>query len=359
MKGTNGHNTITGTPTNPHNPNYYPGGSSSASATTVASNLLPLTLGRDGGGSIRIPSTYCGIYGLKPTHSRVGQSPTVSIALSTSVTGPMASSIADLELGYRTLATPDPFNKASSQFSPPIPPSPSSSSSKKRPLGICKPWFDAADPAVLNLCHEALAHYTSLGYETISIDLPYLHEGQLAHTMTISAEAGTAVSNIRDFTPSTQLVLATCGQTPAQDFLLAQKMRNLLMTHLAFLWKKYPGLLIVTPTTPNAGWEIRALADLEREVSDSNMALRNMTYIWLANFTGCPAIAVPVGRAEGKNGKGQGKVPVGLMAMAEWGDEEALFEWGRVAEEWAWGKEGKMEKPEGWIDVLGLAAVRK
>ena len=158
------------------------GGSSSASATTVSRGLLPLTLGCDGGGSIRIPSTYCGIYGLKPTHSRVGRSPATSIASSTSVIGPMARCMADLELGYRAMAAPDIEGKgASAMFAPPGPMSEVKGSGvgTKRALGICRQWFDCADPPVLNLCHAALSQFESSGdYEIIEIDLPLLHEGE-------------------------------------------------------------------------------------------------------------------------------------------------------------------------------------
>ena len=98
------------------------------------------------------------------------------------------------------------------------------------------------------------------------------------------------------------------------------------MKHLAFLFRKHPGLLIVTPTTPNAGWHISGgAADLKYGISDGNSSLRSMEYVWLANFTGCPALSIPVGLAEPK--EGTGGIPMGLMAMAEWGAEEELLEW--------------------------------
>ena len=59
-----------GTPRNPYNVNHYPGGSSGGSAAAVASGLCPIALGCDGGGSISVPSAYCGIYGLKTTWGR-------------------------------------------------------------------------------------------------------------------------------------------------------------------------------------------------------------------------------------------------------------------------------------------------
>ena len=123
-------------------------------------------------------------------------------------------------------------------------------------------------------------------------------------------------------------------------------------------------MVVVSPTTPNAGWAIGAGAG-ERKTGllDGNMSVRNMTYIWMANFLGCPALSVPVGRVSGE-GTAQGKeggVPVGLMGMGEWGGEDGLLEWGRVAEQWAWregqesGEGPRMGKPEIWVDVLEMA----
>ena len=65
-----------GTPFNPYSSNYYCGGSSGGSAYAVAAGLMPFTLGHDGGGSVRIPSAYCGLFGLKTSHGRVSYRPT-------------------------------------------------------------------------------------------------------------------------------------------------------------------------------------------------------------------------------------------------------------------------------------------
>lgn len=110
-------------------------------------------------------------------------------------------------------------------------------------------------------------------------------------------------------------------------------------------------MLVVSPTTPNAGWEIKG-EGRQAGLLDGNMSVRNMTFVWMANFLGLPALGVPVG----KLGREGAKVPVGLMAMGEWGDEDGLIDWGRVAERWAWEEgEGRMEKPGIWVDILGLA----
>lgn len=255
----------------------------------------------------------------------------------------------DLEIAYRTIATPDPSNPVSANFAPPgtaYPPRP-------RVLGICKAWFDRADPAVLNACYAALQHYEAQGYTLVDISIPYLAEGQIAHAMTILAEIGSGLSNdVTGLSAPNKIVLSVGAQTPAWDFLLAQKLRNLLMQHLAFHFKKHPGLIVVTPTTPTAGWHISGgKGDLEYGVSDANMSMRSMEYVWLANFTGCPALNIPVGYVDPL--EGEGKMPIGMMGMAEWAREDELIEWGKIGEN----IEGASAKPENWVDIWKQATL--
>ena len=320
----------------------------------MAAGLLPVTIGADGGGSIRNPAAYCGIYGLKPSHNRVSQCPTTGLAPSCGVLGPMASSMADLEYAYRIMALPDPSDTISSMFPVPV----QNTAKQDRVIGLYKPWFDLADPSVLNACHAAISHYASSGYRIIDINIPYTSEGQLAQAITILSEISASVPSVSGLTPANKILISVGRQTPASDFLLAQKLRNLLMQHLAFLFEQHPGLLIVTPTTPNPGWHISGgAADLKNGVSDANMSVRSMTYVWLANFSGCPAISIPVGRVDAK--EGEGKIPVGLMAMGEWGAEDSLIDWGRVGEQWAWEEEeDRMGKPKNWVDVMELVKDR-
>ncbi|KAI4268151.1 MAG: hypothetical protein LQ337_008011, partial [Flavoplaca oasis] len=187
--------------------------------------------------------------------------------------------MADLELAYRILATPDPSNPTSSLFNPPFSsPSPSSKNNRPKTIGIYNPWFSASSPPVLSACNAALDHYTSsLSYRLVSIHLPHLHSAQLAHALTILSEisAGTPPSLLPSLSAANKILLSVGALTPATDFLLAQKMRALLMSHLAWLWKEYPGMLIVSPTTPNAGWRIGGgEGDLQYGVSDADMSLR-------------------------------------------------------------------------------------
>jgi Asp-tRNA(Asn)/Glu-tRNA(Gln) amidotransferase A subunit family amidase len=340
-----------GTPRNPHNDQYYTGGSSGGAAYVVSAGLVPVALGADGGGSIRIPSSFCGIYGLKPSHSRLEDT-----GSTVTVTGPLAATMSDLEAVYRTMASPNPSDPNCTLFSRP------GVSSPLRPkvIGIYKEWFNRAEPSVLKLCNEVVEYYKAkLGYEVVSIEIPYAVEGQLAHAMTILAEmairARVNPNSKRDWfsglNSANKTLLAVGDQTPARDYLLAQQLRNMLMQHLAFLYGKYPGLIIVTPTTPMAGWPIASQADLKHGITDGNTSIRNMEYVWLANFTGNPAISCPVGYVD--PAKGKGKIPVGLMAMGEWGSEDSLIAWGKEAEQWLnEAYPGGRQRPSNWEDVV-------
>ncbi|KAF1922919.1 amidase signature enzyme [Didymella exigua CBS 183.55] len=347
---TTNNNPIWGTPLNPYHQQYYTGGSSGGAASAVAAGLVPFAIGSDGGGSVRIPSNYCGLYGLKTSHNRVSTAPMPNAGKSVTVRGPLASSMIDLELSYRVLAQPDPNSYPSAVFSP----SQALTGPRNKVLGIYKPWFDRADPPVQEACHSALQYLQfELGYQVIDITIPLLHQGQLAHAMTILAEGAAGhQTSIYDLTPANRILMSVARQTPATDFLLAQRVRNIIMEHLAYLFKKHPGLIIVTPTTPNAGWPIEE-ADLAHGMTNANMQLKNMEYVWLANFTGIPCIQFPVGYVDGEKSKGPGKVPIGLSGQGEWGSEDALIEFGFDGESWLHeGYAGGKLRPAEWVDVL-------
>ncbi|KAH0610499.1 uncharacterized protein H6S33_012026 [Morchella sextelata] len=341
-----------GTPRNPYNPNYYTGGSSGGSAYAVAAGLVPIAVGADGGGSIRLPAGYCGVYGLKPTHGRISQAPTRSIAPSNGVIGPIAATMDDLERAYEIMAQPDPSDASSRLFPPP---QWNPSDSKKRLIGVYKPWLEDCSPDVHAATQAAIQHLqTSAGYEVIDIELPLLSEGRKAHALTIMTEIGQGFckGDTHGLTPANKVVVAISGQTPARDFVLAQRVRALLMSHLAWLWEKYGDtLVIVSPVTPTAGAKIIAEGHAEKGgagVSDTNASLKSMQYVFLANFTGTPSISMPVGySADG--------VPIGMMGLAAWGAEETLLSLGRACERYFENEVGR-RRPAGegcWADVLG------
>ncbi|EYE99059.1 amidase [Aspergillus ruber CBS 135680] len=326
---TNNNNPNYGTPRNPHNRDYYCGGSSGGSAYAVGTGLVPIALGADGGGSIRIPSSFCGLWGLKPSHSRVSAAPTLGLAPTVGVYGPMATSIDDLAHSYRIMAAPPPASEDSNSSAFPPQNTPIDTNKTKK-IGLVRDWIDRAEPPVRAAFDNALAYYKKQGYETIDIHIPYLPEGQRAHVLTIMSEIASGLEPKRQIkhltAPNKVLMSVAAWQILSADFLAAQRLRSLLMSHLAHLFQTHPGLLIFTPTTPIPGWRIDGgESDLAHGLSDGKSSVRNMEYVWLANYTGCPAISCPGGYSDDG-------VPMGIMAMGEWGAEEELIAFARDGE---------------------------
>ncbi|KAK4191879.1 amidase signature domain-containing protein [Podospora australis] len=351
---TTGCNPSTGTAPNWYNTSYFPGGSSAGAGSALCAGLVPITIGTDAGGSMRIPPAFCGVYGLKPTFNR-----TVSRNSSVCVVGPMTSTVSDLIIAYRVMSQPNPSDPAQNLLGISLPPSPSA----PKYLGICRPWIERADPDVLSVFDKALAWLTTKGgYTAVDIKLPYLREGQLAHAATCLTEAAddarSRVSNPSDFLKPlnypNKVLVGTGSQTPAGDYLSYGQIRQTIMSHLAYLWEKYPGMLVLTPTTPIAGWPITP-GDEKYGCSDGNLSIRNMVYAWVANTSGCPAVTVPGGYVPSK--QGEGDLPVGIMAMAEWGGEEQLLGWAREMEGYL-REEGGRRRPREWVDLVSLAKMK-
>jgi AtzE family amidohydrolase len=97
-----------GTTPNPHDPDRMAGGSSGGSAAAVAAGLVPFSLGSDTNGSIRVPASLCGVYGLKPTYGRLSRAGAFLFSSNLDHVGPLARSLGDLAAVYDALQGPDP-----------------------------------------------------------------------------------------------------------------------------------------------------------------------------------------------------------------------------------------------------------
>src|SRR5438477_5580355 len=107
-----GENVHDGASRNPHDVTRMTGGSSGGSGGAVGGGLVPLALGSDTNGSIRVPSSFCGIFGLKPTYGRLSRARSFPFVASLDHLGPFARSVADLALAYDAMQGPDPDDAA-------------------------------------------------------------------------------------------------------------------------------------------------------------------------------------------------------------------------------------------------------
>jgi Asp-tRNA(Asn)/Glu-tRNA(Gln) amidotransferase A subunit family amidase len=250
------------------------------------------------------------------------------------------------------MARPDPDHSSSPLFAVPRP----LIGERRKLIGVYDDWFNRADEPVRTACRDALDFYIkTMNYELIDISIPLIPESQTAHTVTILSEitATAATDNISYLSAPNKVLVSVGSKTPATAFLRAQRMRQLLMQHLSALFRQHPGLIILTPTVPIAGWHIEK-GDIGRGLSNGDKSIRSMEFASFANFTGVPALSIPVGYVEPV--EGESKVPVGLMAMGEWGSEDQLIEWGREGERYLNEVyQGGRLRPGMWVNVLSAA----
>ncbi|KAM7204898.1 Amidase signature domain containing protein [Naviculisporaceae sp. PSN 640] len=380
---TTGNNPVYGTPRNPHNKNYYTGGSSSGTGYAVSAGLIPVGLGSDGGGSIRIPASLCGVFGLKPTHGRLSFKPGQNHCITCACLGPIAADIKSLATVFQIISQPHP----SSSF-PALSPlrlTPASSTGPKY-LGIPKEWISRSTPRIQALFNSLVATLSQAphNYAPVEIQIPFLPEGQLAHALTVLTDAATLLPpdrSIKNLTAANRILLAIGRVTPATDYMLAQKLRRCIMQHLAWLWRTYPGMIILTPTTACEGLPIeKESQEMKWGVNDGDRTMKSMEYAWLANFCGLPGLSLPMGFVPPRSGgnkqkkgqtEGEGEIPVGVMATGEWCSEEGLLQFGKVVEGIIHAGEGilggrngqrMMHRPEdegAWVDVIEEARKRR
>jgi aspartyl-tRNA(Asn)/glutamyl-tRNA(Gln) amidotransferase subunit A len=113
-----GENVHDGPSRNPHDLGHMTGGSSGGSGSAVAGGLVPVALGSDTNGSIRVPSSFCGVFGFKPTYGRLSRAGTFPFVASLDHVGPFARSVADLALAYDAMLGPDKADPAQANVAP-------------------------------------------------------------------------------------------------------------------------------------------------------------------------------------------------------------------------------------------------
>ncbi|KAJ1567430.1 hypothetical protein HK405_006001, partial [Cladochytrium tenue] len=234
-----GINQVTGTPRNPYDLQRSCGGSSGACGGAVAAGLCPIAIGADGGGSIRIPSSFCGTFGLKPTTARLSSSGHYPVAATVGVAGPLTSSALDLALAYLAIAGPDEKDPLTlRQPRPFVPRSILSPSMNGVRIGIMPEYAaQVMDPAIARVMTRVQERQE--GAVLVPIDVPYLEEIRLAHSITISGEmvaaarlfersAGLAPTMI----PANRVLYATMSRLPMADYVLSQRLRAALIRRL-------------------------------------------------------------------------------------------------------------------------------
>lgn len=326
--GVTGLNPHHGSARNPYDPKHATGGSSSGSAAAVGSGLCPVAIGADGGGSVRIPSSFCGVVGLKPTFGRVSEHGAAPVCWSLAHIGPIGASAGDVAAAYLAIAGPD----ASDQNSLGHPDVAGLQLGNGRldgmRLGIFTPWFDDADPQVAAACHKVVETLTAAGALVTEISIPELSLVRSVHLVTIVSEMATAHQEYyrahrKDYGFDVRMNLALARRLTGRDYVHAQRLRTRICSYFYDALEDVDA--IVTPTT---GCTAPPLPDDALATGDSNLTLatRIMLYAQAGNLTGLPAISFPAGYDDAG-------LPIGFQAMGRPWREDLLLKLAAVAEQ--------------------------
>ena len=218
---TTGLNPHHGTPGNPYGVDRYTGGSSGGSAAVVASGLCPLAIGADGGGSIRIPASYCGVIGLKPTYGRVSEYGAVPLDWSVAHIGPLAATVHDAALGYAAMAGPDPCDPNSLSQPQVTIDGWDRSDLTGLSLGVYRPWFEHATKDVVGVCTTALDRLRERGAVVKEITIGDLDAVRIAHSVTILCEMASGLERYhaefgRKYDRNTRILLTIARELTAR-----------------------------------------------------------------------------------------------------------------------------------------------
>lgn len=337
-----GNNPVHGFARNPYNPNHDAGGSSGGSGAAVGSGLVPLAIGADGGGSIRVPAAHCGIVGLKPTFGRVSEFGAAPLCWSVAHLGPMGATALDAAIGYAVCAGRDPKDPMSLHQPSVQLENFSNQDLSKVTLGVYRPWFEDAAPEVVERCQESLECLKEAGAVVKEISIAGLEAIRVAHVITILTEMTTAMDSyhpkhLKKFSYPVRISLALGRQFTSRDYVHAQQVRTEAMQE----WKRALSKVdaVVTPTTAclspylDPGTVRHGEADMETQTE-------LMRYVVSANLCGLPAISFPAGySSEG--------LPIGMQAIAGHWKEDLLLRLANIVEQ-----KVERRKPSVYHEVL-------
>ena len=309
-----GENIHDGASRNPHDHERMSGGSSGGSGAAVGGGLVPLALGSDTNGSIRVPSSLCGIFGLKPTYGRLTRARTFPFVASLDHLGPFARSAYDLALAYDAMQGFDAEDPASADRPvEPVTPLLEQGSERLR-VAVASGYFKCNSGESCNAIDRVAA---ALGANR-DIDIPQAQRARSA-AFIITASEGASLhldrlrSRARDFDPAVRDRLLAGAMTPASLVVKAQKFRRWYRDQVVKLFDEVDAILApATPcTAPLIGQQTFMFGDTELPVR-ANLGL----YTQPISFIGLPVVAVPVPLDP---------LPIGVQIIAApWREDVAL-----------------------------------
>ena len=323
----------------PIDKDLVPGGSSGGSASALAANLTPVTIGTDTGGSIRQPASFTGTVGLKPTYGSCSRYGIVAFASSLDQAGPMSKDVKDCALLQEIISTYDEKDSTSIDFKRNEYSKELTNNIKGKKIGIPKEYrVDGMPKEIEDLWAKGIEYVKDCGAEIVEISLPHTNYALPAYYIVAPAEASSNLArydgvkygfrskgeNLIDMYEKTRsegfgaevqrrIMIGTyvlsSGYYDAY-YLKAQKVRKLIKNDFDEVYKKVDAIL--TPSTPSAAFKIG------EKTNDPVSMYLNDIFTVPVNLAGLPAISIPAG----VDTKGY---PLGLQIIGKAFDEQNIL----------------------------------
>lgn len=351
--GSSNENSSYGPVLHPTHPDRVPGGSSGGSGAAVAANLCAAALGTDTGGSIRLPASFCGIVGMKPTYGRISRYGQIAFASSLDQIGPMTKSVEDAALLCQVMAGMDPLDSTSADVKvenwPQTVRDTRVESAKGLRVGVPKEYFiDGIDAEVKSAIEGMIQKLKTQGAEIVPVSLPHTEYAVATYYVIAVSEASSNLSrydgvrfgfrppeamsagNLVDFYKKVRanfgaevkrrIILGTFALSSGYYdayYRKAGQVRRLMRNDFENAFKQVD--VIVSPVSPTTAFKLG-----EKAKDPLKMYLTDIFTI-PASMAGLPAMSVPVG-------KDQQGLSVGMHMIAPRFHETALFKVGRIVE---------------------------
>lgn len=325
---------------NPFDTNRVAGGSSGGSAVAVASGMSALALGSDTGGSIRLPASFCGIVGLKPTYGSVSRNGLMAMASSFDVIGPFSHTVKDSKILFDVIKGIDPLDQTTVL---------KEISSEVKKIGVPYHFLKSGiDQDVLEVFNSNIEKLKSQGYEIVDISLPSFEYALSIYYILVPAEVSSNMSRydgvkfgqkiegkdlIDDYFQTRGKLL---GEEVKRRIMLgtyvlsagysdeyyrkAWSARNKIKDEVKKVFEQVD--VIAMPVSPMPAFKIEEMSD-----DPLKMYLADIFTV-SANVAGVPAISIPSGTVT----REEKSLPVGLQLLAPWHGEERLFNVGQKFE---------------------------
>lgn len=338
--GSSNENSAFGPVRNPWDTTRVPGGSSGGSAAAVAAGIVPVALGSDTGGSVRLPASFCGVFGLKPTYGRNSRYGLVAFGSSLDQVGIFARTTRDVAEVLSVIAGRDSHDATTADVAVPNYKSELSRDIKGARLGLPRSLFgEGLDPEVRASVEAAVNIYRDLGAETVEVELPNAQYSIAVYYIIATAEAASNLARFdgvrygfraeeapalrqmyrktreEGFGPEVKrrIMLGTyvlsAGYYDAY-YAKAQQVRALIRKDFRKAFESCDA--IITPTSPTPAFALG-------EKVDNPLAMYlNDIYTVTANLAGIPGLSVPCGLSSNR-------LPIGFQLLGPNWSEPTLF----------------------------------